>query len=94
MPSEGFLKVLAGFPNQNHSDRSCGDLVEWGKGTSKSLPPGLKAFLEMSSNERAPSRNLTSTTLPKGNFVTVPKEAEPKTQEYSRPRPYGQPRPD
>ena len=54
VPSEGFLKVLAGFPNQDHSDPSCGDLVEWGKGISKSLPPGLKAFLELPSNGRAP----------------------------------------
>ena len=69
-PSEGFLEVLDGFPNQDHSDPSCGDLVEWGIGTSESSPPGLRAFLELPSNERAPSRNLTSTTLPKGNFVT------------------------
>ena len=66
-PSEGFLKVLAGFPNQDHSDPSCGDLVEWGKGISKSSPPGLRAFLELPSHERCPSRNLTSTTLPQGN---------------------------
>ena len=53
-PSEGFLEVLDGFPNQDHSDPSCGDLVEWGKGTSESSPPGLRAFLELPSNERAP----------------------------------------
>ena len=55
-PSEGLLKVLAGFPNQELPDPSCGDLVEWGKGTFKvmSLPPGLKAFLEPPSNGRAP----------------------------------------
>ena len=34
-PSEGLLKVLAGFPNQELPDPSCGDLVEWGKGTFK-----------------------------------------------------------